>query len=115
VISLTDIIVADAGAATGKAVGHLAKAGTIIVASQIDQSGALASTASALTGVVGEFAGAVADDIAVGLVSARRIALFGLLIVAACRPTGLTNEKRTEMGKTLGKRLFEFRKVDKPM
>jgi putative membrane protein len=108
VISLTDIIVTDVVAAAGSAAGRLAKVGAVGAASLVDSSGALANATSEATGIVGDLTSRVAEDIALGLVSARRMALFGLLIVAACRPTGLKNERRAEMGTMLGKRLREF-------
>lgn len=108
VISLTDIIVTDVVAVAGSAAGRLAKVGAVGAASFVDSSGALASVASEATSMVGEFTSKVAEDVTLGLVSGRRIALFGLLIVAACRPTGLKNERRAEMGTMLGKRLREF-------
>jgi putative membrane protein len=108
VISLTDIIVTDVVAAAGSAAGRLAKVGAVGAASLVDSSGSLANATSEATGIVGDLTSRVAEDIALGLVSARRMALFGLLIVAACRPTGLKNERRAELGTMLGKRLREF-------
>lgn len=107
-ISLADLIVSDVVGVVGSAAGHVTKVGLVGAAALIDPDGNLASVTAEAANFVGELSNKVAEDVALGLVSARRMALFGLLIIAACRPTGLRREKKVEIGRELGKKLLEF-------